>query len=149
MSENSEVGDLRPQLLISAKDYTRLAALAKAATRLSPLVARLLAEEVDRAEVVSDGQVPAGIVAVGSLVEFRDETTGEVRSVQVVLPGEADIASGRISVLSLVGVGLMGLSEGHSIDWPTQDGRIRRLTVLRVDAPLAEVGRDNNAPIDA
>ena len=48
------------------------------------------------------------------------------------------IDEGRISVLSLVGAGLMGLSEGQSIDWPTQDGRHRRLTVLRVGALAAE-----------
>ena len=57
---------------------------------------------------------------------------------QVVLPGEADIAEGRISILSLVGAGLIGLSQGQSIDWPTQDGRLRRLTVLRVEAPPTE-----------
>lgn len=36
-------------------------------------------------------------------------------------------------MLSLVGAGLVGLAEGDAIDWPTQDGRLRRLTVLRVD----------------
>jgi regulator of nucleoside diphosphate kinase len=91
-------------------------------------------EEANRAEVIQAGHVPAGIVAVGSLVEFRDAMTGEERRAQVVLPGEADIAEGRISILSLVGAGLIGLSEGQSIDWPTQDGRLRRLTVLRVQA---------------
>jgi regulator of nucleoside diphosphate kinase len=80
------------------------------------------------------------VVALGSRVEFRDAATGEARTVELVLPGEADIAAGRVSVLSLVGAGLFGLSEGQAIDWPTQDGRLRRLEVLRVWPPV-EAGR--------
>lgn len=140
MTERSEAEALRPPLLMSAEDHARLVALAGVAVRRSPLVARLLMEEADRAEVVAAGQVPPGVVTVGSTVEFRDSATGEARQVQVVLPGEADIAEGRISVLSLVGAGLMGLSVGQSIDWPTQDGRLRRLTVLHVGAPPLPAG---------
>jgi regulator of nucleoside diphosphate kinase len=135
MTEGMEAEAMRPPLLMSAEGQAQLVALAGVTRRRNPLVARLLLEEADRAEVVPAGELPVAVVAVGSMVEFRDATTGETRRVQVVLPGGADIAEGRISVLSLVGAGLIGLSEGHSIDWPTQDGRIRRLTVLRVHAP--------------
>ncbi len=121
---------MRPPLLMSAEGQDQLYALADAAAPRQPLVARLLAEEADRSEVVD--HVPAHVVALGSRVEFRDESTGETRQARLVLPGEADIAEGRISVLSLVGAGLIGLSEGQSIDWPTVDGRMRRLSVLSV-----------------
>ena len=120
-------------------------ALAEVTTRRNPLVARLLLEEADRAEVVPADERPPGVVGVGSFVTFRDATTGEARTVQLVLPGAADIAEGRISVLSLVGAGLIGLSEGQSIDWPTQDGRLRRLTFLRVEAGSETVGSAANA----
>ena len=135
MNEEATSQDLRPPLLMSEEDNNRLSSLAGAIAKRSPLVARLLAEEVDRADVVPAGQVPAGTVAIGSFVEYRDATTGEERRFQVVLPPEADIAEGRISILSLVGAGLIGMSEGQSIDWPAGDGRLRRLTVLRVAPP--------------
>lgn len=140
MNEGTETGPLRPPLLMSAEDHARLVALAGVTTRRNPLVARLLMEETDRAEVVPAGQVPPGVVGVGCVVDFRDTATGETQQVQVVLPREADITERRISVLSLVGAGLIGLSQGQSIDWPTQDGRLRRLTVLRVDGPPSKVG---------
>ena len=139
MTEDAEAKSLRPPLLMSEQDHAKLLGLAAVSARRNPLVARLLQEEADRAELVPAGQVPPGVVAVGSVVEFRDANTGEARQVQVVLPGQADIDEGRISVLSLVGAGLMGLSEGHSIDWPMQDGRLRRLTVLRVE-PASSAG---------
>ena len=83
MHEISEARALRPPLVMSAEDHARLVALAEVITRRSPLVARLLMEEADRAEVMPAGQVPAGTVAVGSMVEFRDAATGEERRVQV------------------------------------------------------------------
>lgn len=124
----------RPPLLMSVEGQIQLVALADAAARRHPLASRLLHEEADRTELVPAADLPSTTVALGSLVEFRDSGAGETRSVRLVLPGEADIAAGRVSVLSLVGAGLIGLSEGQSIDWPTQDGRMRRLTVLRVSA---------------
>ncbi|GGG15867.1 nucleoside diphosphate kinase regulator [Caldovatus sediminis] len=133
MDHETRAETLRPPLLMSEDDHARLVALAGAAARRDPLVARLLMEEADRAEVVPAEAVPSGVVALGSRVEFHDSATGRVRTVQVVLPGEADIAAGRISALSLVGAALLGLAEGQSIDWPTQDGRMRRLTVRRVE----------------
>ncbi len=143
MQAKTETAALRPPVVLSAEDHARLVALAEVMVRRSPLVARLLLEEADRAEVVPAGHLPPDVVALGSRVEFRDAATGETRWVQLVLPGEADIDQGRISVLSLVGAGLVGLTAGDSIDWPTQDGRLRRLTVLRVengDRDPAEAG---------
>ena len=137
MTEETTAQILRPPLLMSAEDHSRLSALADAIARRNPLVGRLLAEETDRADVVPAAEVPAGTVTMGSVVAYRDGTSGEERTVRVVLPAEADIAEGRISILSLVGAGLIGLSEGQSLDWPAGDGRLRRLTVLRVAPPTA------------
>ena len=53
--------------------------------------------------------VPASVVAMNSTVEFLDDAHGETRTVQLVYPGEADIAANKVSVLSPVGAGLLGL----------------------------------------
>ena len=68
---------------------------------------------------------------MGSEVEFRDETTGTVRKVTLVYPGEADIALGKISVLTPIGTALIGLGVGQSIMWETRTGDLKRLTVLQ------------------
>ena len=122
---------------MSVGDHARLVALAGVTARRSPLVARLLLEEADRAEVIPAGRrLPTGVIALGSVVDFCDAATGETRRVQVVLPGEANIAEGRISFLSLRGCRADGVVGGSIfIDRPTQDGRLRRLTVLHVGPP--------------
>ncbi|MEO3474690.1 nucleoside diphosphate kinase regulator [Roseomonas sp. CAU 1739] len=124
----------RPSILLSEDDHGILVGLAIRDARRNPEAARLLMEEADRAEVVPAARLPSNVVALGSHVVFTDEAHGVTRTVQLVLPSEADIGQGRISILSLVGAGLIGLKAGQSIDWPTQDGRLRRLSVTQVTA---------------
>ena len=125
----------RPPILLSESEHGILVGLAMSGARRNPEAARLLLEEADRARLVPEARLPADVVALGSHVTFTDEANGTTRSVQIVLPAEADIGKGRISILSLVGAGLIGLRAGQSIDWPVQDGRLRRLTVTEVTAP--------------
>lgn len=125
----------RPPILLSEGTHGILVGLAMGGARRNPEAARLLLEEADRARLVPESRLPADVVALGSRVTFTDASNGVTRTVQVVLPAEADIGLGRISILSLVGAGLIGLRAGQSIDWPMQDGRLRRLTVTEVTAP--------------
>jgi regulator of nucleoside diphosphate kinase len=70
---------------------------------------------------------------MGSIVEFSSDA-GQ-RRVTLVYPVEADIAEGRISILTPIGAALIGLSQGQSIAWTARDGRRHRLTVLEVRQP--------------
>ena len=125
----------RPEIHIREGDYDRIAAFALGIERTDPMLSRTIFEEIDRAHVHADDQLPAGIVAIGSEVEFADEKSGETRRVTLVLPNEADIEAGRIPVLTSMGAGLIGLSEGQSIDWPYPDGRPRTLRIASVRGP--------------
>ena len=69
---------------------------------------------------------------MGSRVTYRDETTDRVREVTLVYPDEANINLHRISILALVGVALIGLSVGQTIDFQTPTRERRSLTVLAV-----------------
>jgi regulator of nucleoside diphosphate kinase len=79
---------------------------------------------------------------MGSTVLFRSDD-GQHRRVTLVFPGEADISRDRISILTPIGIALIGLSEGQSITWVTRDGRERGLTVLSVRQGVESVP---NAP---
>ena len=109
-----------------------LADLALAAEARIPQVSKLLLEEIDRAHIHTAKRIPADVVTMRSTVEFRDEETGQTRSVQLVFPADADISAGRVSILTPVGAGLIGLREGQSIVWPDRDGHERALTIVKV-----------------
>ena len=49
----------------------------------------------------------------------------------LVYPAAAGVM-GTISILAPVGSALPGLARGQQIDWPTPDGRKRRLKVLEI-----------------
>src|SRR3546814_3263969 len=70
---------------------------------------------------------------MGSGVTFIDEKSRAERTVRLVYPAEADIAEGRMSILTPVGAGLIGLSVGQSINWPDRGGIEHRLTIVAVE----------------
>jgi regulator of nucleoside diphosphate kinase len=134
-------GGAKPRISLTAIDHERLSRLMIAASNTMPDLAADLAEELDRAQVLPAGRHADGIVCMGREIEFRDETTGRVQTVTLVYPDEADIAKGRVSVLTPIGVALIGLPVGKSISWETRLGDERRLTVLNVrEARHAEPG---------
>ena len=96
-------------------------------------MAELLLAEINRATIVEDSRLPQNVVALQSTVKFLDEASGIERTLQLVYPQHADIAAGRISILSLVGAGLLGLKPGQSISWPDRAGKQRALRIMEVN----------------
>jgi regulator of nucleoside diphosphate kinase len=121
----------RPPLVIGDIDHRNLVSLALAMEKGLPEVSEVLLDELDRARVMPQAKVPPHTVRMGSAVRFQIEGS-EARQVVLVLPGEADIGAGRISVMTPIGAALIGLSAGQSIRWHTRDGREQELTVLVV-----------------
>jgi regulator of nucleoside diphosphate kinase len=94
-----------------------------------------LLDEIERAELHSPEDMPAGIVTMMSTVEFVDEGSDTRRTVQLVYPPDADIAQGKISILTPIGAGLIGRSKGQSILWPDREGHTRKLNIVKVSRP--------------
>ena len=88
--------------------------------------------ELVRAVVVPRDEIPADIVTMNSRVVFEDETTGERREITLVYPKQADIASGKVSVLVPVGTALLGVRIGQSIDWELPNGAKHRYKVVAI-----------------
>ena len=122
----------KPPIHICESDYDRIADIALRMESNAPELSRLIMDELDRARLHKDRALPANVVALNSEVEFVDTATGAQRRVRLVLPAEADPRESCISVLTPVGAGLIGMSEGREIDWPCPDGRPRVLRILSV-----------------
>jgi regulator of nucleoside diphosphate kinase len=124
----------KPAITLTRSDHERLSGLADSISSRNPAVADQLASELDRARVVDDRRISADVVRMGSRLRFTTDA-GEDRTVTLVFPGDANIAEGKISVLTPIGAALIGLSAGQSIDWTSLDGRTHRLTVESVELP--------------
>jgi regulator of nucleoside diphosphate kinase len=122
----------KPSIAMTRSDHDALVRLAGSISGKNPTVADELFAELDRARVVEESELRRDVVRMGSTLRFTTDA-GEARTVTLVFPGQADIAEGKISVLTPIGVALIGLSAGQSIDWAARDGRIHRLTVESVE----------------
>jgi regulator of nucleoside diphosphate kinase len=92
--------------IVTEADYANLSLLHSAALKRRLALAK---------RVVSDA-TPANLVTMQSEVVFRDARGGESRYVRIVYPMEADPAAGRISVLSPLGLVLLGASVGDVVE---------------------------------
>lgn len=125
----------RPSIHMIDSEADALADLAVSVEKRMPQVSELLLEEISRATIHSPAKMPRDVVTMSSEVEFIDEASGAARKVHLVYPQDADIASGRISILTPIGAGLIGLRAGQSIRWPDRDGHERALTIVAVTQP--------------
>ena len=125
----------RPPIHLLAAESDIIAGLALRAEHRQPVVAAMLLEEIERAELHDPDSMPDGHVGLNSTVAFVDKRTQQVREVKLVLPGEANIAEGRISILTPMGAALYGLAAGQSIDWPDLYGNHRPIRIVRVTQP--------------
>lgn len=125
----------KPAIHLSERDYDMIAGLALSMEGRDPELATLILNEIDRARVCTPEALPADVVSIGTEVEFEDEASDVRRCVTLVVPQEADIEQGRISIMTSVGAGLIGMRAGQEIDWPYPDGRPRTLRVVSVRQP--------------
>jgi len=133
---------LSPAITLSTSDHQKLSMLAPSGPGSDPEAADDLLHELDRASIVADASLPDDVIRMGSLVRFR--TGRDERTVLLVYPAEADIAAGRISVLTPVGAALIGLRTGQSISFHARGGRPQMLTVLHVLPPPSERDEDGD-----
>ena len=122
----------RPPLHLLAAESDMVATLALQTEHRQPVVAAMLLEEIERAELHEPETLPDSAVTIGSEADFIDDRTRQVRTIELVLPAMANIAEGRISILTPMGAALYGLTAGQSIDWPDLEGHERRIRILRV-----------------
>lgn len=128
---STRVPDALPAIILSRQDFDALDRLVGDLPGEGP--AALLQQELDRAEVCDLRDLPKTAVTLNRWLHYVDDRHPETRRVQIVMPREADIDTGRISILSHVGAGLIGLTEGQSIAWPDPAGVVRRLTPVLVE----------------
>lgn len=129
----SQISDfnLTPDIVLGRDEHRQLLVLALSGTHPED-DAEWLLHELERARTVAEEAIPRNVVRMGSTVRYRSSGGGGERTIRLVYPREADISLGRISVMTPVGVALLGVREGQSIAYRARDGRRHALTVIEV-----------------
>lgn len=81
-----------------------------------------LEDKSARAEVIDVSKLSGTVVRFGAAVQLLDEETGEKHSYCIVGDYEADINKGLVSISSPIAKGLIGKSQGESVEIITPKG---------------------------
>ncbi|BDH46710.1 regulator of nucleoside diphosphate kinase [Salmonella enterica subsp. enterica serovar Choleraesuis] len=112
----------RPKIIINELDAERIDMLLEKSAFASLPVARALASELQRAEMVSPEDMPADVVSMNSRVRFRDLSSGNEYERTLVYPANLTDSANQLSVMAPVGAALLGLRVGDSINWELPGG---------------------------
>ena len=92
---------------------------------------RLLENELKRAQIIPSEEVPPDVITMNTRAEFLDLESGERMEFTVVLPIDANINDGKISVLAPLGTAMLGYRVGDEFVWHVPHG-LRRLKVIKL-----------------
>lgn len=124
------------KIALTEFDYTRLSSLAKAVGRSSKSgSATDLADRLRNSLVFHEEVLGEIFVRMNSVATLSETKTGETFVYRLVFPADADIAAGRISVLSPLGAALLGRREGESFGYESPGGTV----LMRVEKVIHEV----------
>jgi regulator of nucleoside diphosphate kinase len=91
-----------------------------------------LRRELERAQLVTEKDIPTDVVTMDSQVQVFDLEMGDQYVFTLSWPYQQKTADDRINVLAPLGMALLGSRVGQEIEWPLPDGTCR----LRVEEVL-------------
>jgi regulator of nucleoside diphosphate kinase len=116
--------------MLTDRDYERLSALVGAVRSGSrPERAAVLGDRLRGAAVLDDAAFDTGCVKMGCVVQLLDLGTGKGFTYRLTFPADANIAEGRISVLSPLGAALLGRTTGEEFSYESPGGTVRMRTI--------------------
>ena len=98
---------------------------AKEAQGLLELQISKLEETLSNARLINESQLDTSKVLVHSNVEVKNKTNGDLMKYKLVAQSEADLKTGKISVDSPIGRGLLGKTEGDVAEIIVPNGTIQ------------------------
>lgn len=96
---------------------------------------KALEEKLSNAEICAAENCPGNVVRLHSRSLFKNLASSATREVSVVMPWESDITKMHISVLSPVGIALLGSQPGATIPWPLLRGESTTFVLVSVAPP--------------
>jgi regulator of nucleoside diphosphate kinase len=81
-------------------------------------------EKLEHAQIISPWQTPPDLVTMHSTLECS-----EIGTLTVVFPHEADISKGYISILTPLGISLLGCRRGDIVTWKSRHGFDKKIVV--------------------
>lgn len=99
--------------------------------KLSKANEAALEAQLKKAKQVLRKNLPANVVTIGTLVSVKDLDTGQTQDYKFVGPETARKKNGTVSILSPMGIAMIGYPEGAIIEWEFNEG-IKKNQIVKV-----------------
>ena len=123
------------KIILSEKDYTVLRGLVDSLSRAGKLSQphfERLAREMRHATVMDRAEIPPKVITMGSRVNYTCIDTGTTEDTVLVFPAEAQNGDNHVSILTPLGLALIGETEGTEVEYVAPGGtyhiRINRVS---------------------
>ncbi len=93
----------------------------------------ILINELKKAKQVVRRELPEDIVTLNKFVTVKNINSNEILTVTFVSPDKAKPNKNKPSILSELGIAIVGYKVGDIISWPSNDGEIK-YEILKVDS---------------
>lgn len=133
MSHSSSIRTRAARLVISEDQFDLLEKLEAGLARRNPELSALIQSKLARARIVHPNRLPDDVVSIGRRITYLDEHTDTSHYITLVPPAEADIALDRVSVITPIGIALIGLPVGAKASWSARNNDLRHLRLLGVE----------------
>lgn len=127
-------------LIITQRDLDILDNHLNTSTNISVFNKTQLANDLRKATVVAECDLPADVVTMNTFVKLLDLETNQEYKFYLVAPAHANIKSNKVSCLAPIGMALFGYQTNAEIKWemPTGFKLYKLLHVSRSDTPKLE-----------
>ena len=112
------------KMCVTINDYQRLIGLMEFSSfkTKNAEVTNLLLKELKSAKMLTQENISDKIITMNSRLVLKELETGREKEITVAYPHEANIAEGKISVISHAGAAILGRHEGDIVVWRTPLG---------------------------
>jgi regulator of nucleoside diphosphate kinase len=124
ISQLSKTIEMKNQLTVTQNDYQRLMAfivLSSEKNRM-PRVADQLVESLGRAKLLTQKDIAKTVITMNSRVKLKDLRSRREVEITITYPPDAEPSERRVSVLSEIGLALLGRKENDIVSWKIPNG---------------------------
>jgi len=121
------------EIILSKGDYVLLSSFIKNnAKSFSDINLKKLAGELHNAKVVDASMFPKNVVKLNSQVTLSEAENVKDITLKLVMPAEADIQNGKISIFAPLSAALIGYKIGDMVEWEMPIGT-KRFKIIDVN----------------
>lgn len=118
--------------ILSNTDYNTIKAIINnVPAHLKTKEVGLLQLEIEKADVVNDYELENEIIKLNSYFEVEEVTSRKMIRFTLTLPKHANLSEKKISILSPLGIAVIGFRKGMEIAWPLPGG-VKQLKIVEV-----------------